>query len=744
MKRLKYLVLVLVFSVFILISCAGNRRDTPRTIELTVDSNIVPEFSANYGEGTYNESSKVYTHNVDYVKDLYIYLSKDEYKTEKVEIKAAEMVDDVIKKTVKFGNRVPCSVRITFGEVDDISDVTYDSTIIKDAKVNGNIMTFEYPDKNDPKELVFKKDGYQDIKVSLTKETMASGVLDVKYPFIKDDEVAVTFTGGMQYSNYSYLISEFDTNKVVAQGNYSTNGKNYVLLSKDKKYYVLFQGSDIFVIEKGESKTIDVSKYNYRYDNDSFGIQFDNRSPLVVDKRTNKVVENYYSGLDSLENYFFVTMENGKVYIAYDITGIVTKVDEKGYGNNMYRYAIDDNLSDFTEVSTDLTVKNKITGETLTEYDSYNLSYESIKYENNKLVGEAVYLPSANCKVNLVDANKNILATLTNEIYISSNMNDSYQSGSIEVDGKPIAYGFPLFIKNLVYDSTKHSYTYPDQMVDTSKQYIRILDSNLQTNHLDLSDEKGRAVNRTENGYYEVTVNTKYYYNDPYNYNNKLELTVTEADINRGFVILGGNSYPEKEIIVPEGMRISLENYSGNVLYKADSTHYKLLVSPYSSSYVSIRVYNKYGYVSCNFDFNSNDSVTINKLWARQHDGYSYSNSAGVRTSEDNNVEYYYFTDTPQVNIPGESSIEAVGVWSEELDAYVCDIAKSTNCKVIKSTSYVSNTQNIIYNYVYYYCYVDNNATSINVNNIDYPLTQDVDYYIFENDTLTPSNMYFE
>lgn len=737
MKRLKYLVLVLVFSVFILISCAANKRDTPRTIELTVDSNIVPEFSANYGEGTYDEVSKVYTHRVDYVKDLYIYLSKSEYKTEKVEIKASEMVDDVIKKTVTFGNKVPCSVRITFGEVDDISDVTYDNSVIKEANISGNIMTFEYPDKNDSKELVFKKNGYQDIKVSLTKENMSSGVIDIKYPFIKNDEVAITFTGGMQYSNYSYLISEYDTNKVIAQGYYSTNGKNYILLSSDKKYYALLQNSDLFVIEKGESKIIDVSKYNSRYDSDSFGLNISGFSVLLVDKRTNKIVENYYSGLDSLDNYFFVTMNQDKVYMAYDITGLVTKYNDKGYGNNYYTYTV--NLSDFTEVDANLTVKNKITGETVTEYDVYNLSYENIKYENNKLVCEALYLKSANCRVNLVDANKNILATITNEIYVSSDIDDSYKSGSIDVDGKPIAYAFPLFVKNLSYDKTNNYYTYPDQMVDTSKQYIKIYDDNLQSVYFEISDEKGKTVNRTNDGYYEVKVNTKYYYSNPNKYiEGKEELFVTKEDIEKGFIILSDNNYNTKDIIVPEGMRIRLDN-SGNVLYKVDSTHYKLLISPYSSSFVGIRVYNKYVDVSCNYNLNSSDSITVNKLWTKPYDGYNFNNSCAVRYSDDNNIEYYSFVDTPQVNISGEILVDAIGVWNEELDAYVCDIAKSTNCKVIKSYSSVENFK---YNNFNYY-YVDDSATSVTINGNIYSLSEDVDYYIFENDNLEASNMYF-
>ena len=38
---------------------------------------------------------------------------------------------------------------------------------------------------------------------------------------------------------------------------------------------------------------------------------------------------------------------------------------------------------------------------------------------------------------------------MTNEINIYSSTKDSYRSGSIDVDGKPLAYAFPLFVKDL-------------------------------------------------------------------------------------------------------------------------------------------------------------------------------------------------------------------------------------------------------------------------------------------------------
>ena len=74
MRKLKYLFIV-IFSIFMLVSCSNASKNGPRIIELSVESDIIPTFTANYGIGTYDEVNKKYIHNVDFVKNLYIYLT---------------------------------------------------------------------------------------------------------------------------------------------------------------------------------------------------------------------------------------------------------------------------------------------------------------------------------------------------------------------------------------------------------------------------------------------------------------------------------------------------------------------------------------------------------------------------------------------------------------------------------------------------------------------------------------------
>ena len=77
----------------------------PRTIVLNIDSDVTPLFSSNFGNGSYNETTKQYTHTIDYLKDLYIFLSYDDLKTVTVHIPTSEMNEKTIMKKVDFGQK---------------------------------------------------------------------------------------------------------------------------------------------------------------------------------------------------------------------------------------------------------------------------------------------------------------------------------------------------------------------------------------------------------------------------------------------------------------------------------------------------------------------------------------------------------------------------------------------------------------------------------------------------------------
>ena len=70
MKKITKL-LITAASVIALTGCRNNATiKEKRTIVLDVDSDVVPNFSSNFGLGSYDESTGKYTHTIDYIKDL--------------------------------------------------------------------------------------------------------------------------------------------------------------------------------------------------------------------------------------------------------------------------------------------------------------------------------------------------------------------------------------------------------------------------------------------------------------------------------------------------------------------------------------------------------------------------------------------------------------------------------------------------------------------------------------------------
>lgn len=742
MRRLKYLFIV-IFSIFLLASCSNSSKNGPRTIELSVDSKIIPTFTANYGSGTYDEVNKKYTHNVDFVKDLYIYLSKENYKTEIVEIKATEMVDSIIKKDVKFGNRIPCSVKLTFGEVEDISDITYDTNYVINPVIKNNVLSFEYPDKNDERELIFKKSGYKDIKLSLTKENMISGSYDVTLPLLTADEIAVTFVGGYEYGNYQYLVCDMNNN-IVSSGTYSSRGKKYVLLDKEKEYYFVNKNNNnVIKLPKGEDYIISFNEEENRnnifidFRGDFFG------NIIIVNKEKNQIINNNY--VNSIDNLMLIIYNNNdeKVKVIEDLKSKL--VIENNDKSDNTRYVYNYNNDDFSEFDIEGKVVSKINGEEINDYYFNEVTFDYIKIEDNKLKFSGKSLYSASCSVNLVDKNNNIVTKINT--YISSNMKDSYISGIDESTGKPMAYSFPLFIKDLIYNSVQRNYTYPDQIVDTTKTYVKIIDSDFNNMSVNLVDKKGNRVERTDSGYYEVTVDTTYTYSD---YNSKeqarREITITEDDINNGFVVIGELNVNTIIINVPSNLKISIDSYSSLLLTKESNTQYKLLArKDVNNAY--LRISNKYVTISHNFNISDINTIDINQFIARPINLYSlyYDSSDG-----NNGIWYYYpvdysNTEINKVQICGEN-YTANCIFDENLDANIVDVCKTSPYIIIKVSNeiYVQDYVDSIFVDGYNYYFISNSKTKVTIdgNSIDIPT--DGEYFIYNGSTLVKTNLKFE
>ena len=118
MKKItKYL---LMFISLITLSGCGNKATIKesRTIILDVNSDVTPIFTSNFGTGSYDATNNKYTNTIDYIKDLYNFLSDEDLKTVTVHIPTSEMGEKTINKTVEFGDVLDAQVEITVeGEI---------------------------------------------------------------------------------------------------------------------------------------------------------------------------------------------------------------------------------------------------------------------------------------------------------------------------------------------------------------------------------------------------------------------------------------------------------------------------------------------------------------------------------------------------------------------------------------------------------------------------------------------------
>lgn len=432
-----------------------------------------------------------------------------------------------------------------------------------------------------------------------------------------------------------------------------------------------------------------------------------------------------------------------KVKVIEDFSSkLVLSNDDKSNSKN---YVYDYNADDFSELDIEGKVINKLNDEEMNYYDFNNITFDYIKLEDNKIKFSGKSLYSASCSVNLVDKNNNIVSNINT--YINSNMEDSYITGVDESTGKPIYYSFPLFINKLIYNSAQHNYTYPDQIVDTTKTYIKIYDSNLNNMYVNLVDKKGNRVERTDSVYYEVTVDTTYTYTD---YNSKEqtknEITITEDDINNGYIVIGELNVNNIIINVPNNLKITMDSSSGVILTKESDTQYKLLYR-YDVNSINLRISNKYTTISHNFKLNNSDTIDISQFIAKPVDLYSlyYDSNDGK-----NDVMYYYPVDysnsnSNKVMICGEY-YDADCVFDESLDANIVDICKTAPYKIIRTTSDVE--MNIFINCVYVneykYYYISNSLSTIKIDGNTVDIPTDGDYFIYNGSTLVKTNLKFE
>ena len=159
---------MLISSTLLLAGCNNATIDEERTIILEINSEVTPSFTTNFGTGSYDPDTKVYTHTISSIKDLYITLSYDDLKPTTVYIPTSQMQDKIIKKEVEFGQELDVQVNVVVNRVKSLEGLTISSPLhYSDLKISEkNHFSFILPSREDNCELKFTLPGYKEFKIN--------------------------------------------------------------------------------------------------------------------------------------------------------------------------------------------------------------------------------------------------------------------------------------------------------------------------------------------------------------------------------------------------------------------------------------------------------------------------------------------------------------------------------------------------------------------------------------------------
>ena len=337
MKKILNLLVILCFTLA-LTGCGNNETiDKTKTIVLEVDTSVVPVFTSNFGSGTYDSTTKKYTHTISYVKDLYISLSYEDLKTVTVHVPTKDMDEDVITKQVEFGKVLDAEIKVTVEGVKSLEGITFDQSLQYSNLQIGKKNTFKLtlPSREQDYNLKFTLPNYRPFDIEITSDDLVSGSADVNVPAITTSQVYIGFEG----NQYQYKIYSYTTNKLVASGNnyYDTNKTQYVLLNNDDRYYVKvdnYNGQIVYKVEQGQDKIIKIRSDNYGAQS-YLDIRENNNNSFYNDtyiyhKKTNlmRYGSNFYG---NIEDIGLIIEKEGNFLYLDDVASKATKHPEYTY-----------------------------------------------------------------------------------------------------------------------------------------------------------------------------------------------------------------------------------------------------------------------------------------------------------------------------------------------------------------------------------------------------------------------------
>lgn len=745
MKKIISLLIIMLCSLTLTGCGNSNTLNVKRKIVLNVNSDVTPEFASNFGEGSYDESTKTYTHNIDYIKDLYIYMSYEGLKTETIYISTLEMEQAVITKEVDFGAALDVEVEITVEGVKTLEGLEISNSLDYSNLIIGkkNIFKLTLPSREKDYEINFTLPNYKEFNIQLNKNDLVSGSVKANALAITNEQMYIGFSG----NNYQYEIYSMTTNDLIASGNkwYEDNKIEYVLVDKNDSYYVETYNSyqkSFRKVEAGIDTIIDLGN---------------EESSIIIGYLQINTIDNWYYDSMLYDKTKQTLKKSNNIPGSLETTGLLIKSSENKWfymdsllgkildtGDNLnYEYTL--NYEHFTEVNLNVTRINTKTNEVIStgfEDDIYISGDTKAKFENNTFSFVIYEIDEASIYIDLYNKENEKIDTM--EYYINKDFRGEVCSGTLNYEGRTVPFQFPIFLEDMEYDSVNNKYTYPSQIIDTSASYVEfeIIDETGYRRRLYSSDnpyimdEESNVIMYTEIGhavYFELIEGKRYTLNSN---GKKYTFVTTKSHIETGKILIIDENAPKKTFKIPQDYTIEIEGYED---YEFIRNSDGLIEVPVGNNvWLNITVSNGYASVEEDICIKENTSLYEFETFYVLNSGKitsDYSTYYITKTLGSNGIEYVYLekysTDTEISDIL-ETNINQVlnngnveenytisrndFVYNEELKAYYYDFSSQFDHIISSLESYNSISSNWSQDYCYYYDH-DINKYLIYVNN---------------------------
>lgn len=721
-KKIKSLMLVA--SSLLVGACSNATIDEERTIILEVNSDVIPTFTSNFGDGSYDSSTNKYTHKISSIKDLYITLSHDDLKSITVHIPTIEMQQATIIKEVEFGDELDAEIEITVEGVKTLEGLNIvNSENIKNLKIGDrNKFKFTLPSREEDYTLNFTLPGYKDFEVKITEDDLISGMANISTIALNIDQAYIALDG----SGYSYKIYASSTNKLIASGskdNYDSN-REYIILENTDSYYAYtynyntgkenlykVNANDDFIIKENSGS------YNYNgYLNLTLNDEPYHYSYAIYDK-----INNRFTGSSIYNNisYLGLVVKN-KENEWYYFDEITTTHENEDTYTQYFEL-------DFSKaVPVDFKVKrihsftNEIISDEIEDHFYTYDHYDSLYFENNVFNVTVYENEGGKMNINLYDQDDNLIHVLP--VDIDSYFNGEILSGRID----KIPYQFPLFKEDVQYNNGNFTYT-GKVNINTDISLMEIIYINEfgyssglnQSSYIMAPD--GTPILKTDlddgKSYFELEANLAY---TLYNDNQSFDFTLSNSDIERGQIVIFDQKLSSLRVKVEDGYHLILSNQID--LYP-DSNG--IINFPYNNKESQVEFNLSNGDVSIRFNkqINGNETIELGAFYAIDLGNYeTIYDDTGYNLyysySEKDN-KYYYYIDWLTNSTSIKTSLHLNENYYEyvylDVEDFSYDSSKKANyysfieeaSHILLGSAHYLNITNYIYYDGYYYLFSD-------------------------------------